>query len=50
MKGVYPLAELEQLPTGCRVEKVESLEIPDMDAERHLVIIRPDNIQDNELN
>jgi len=40
MKGVYPYEEIAALPQGCRVEQVVSLEVPGMDAERHLVIMR----------
>jgi 16S rRNA (guanine527-N7)-methyltransferase len=40
MKGVYPYEEIAALPAGCRVENVVSLEVPGMDAERHLVIMR----------
>ncbi len=40
MKGVYPLAELETLPQGYRVETVQALRVPGLDAERHLVVCR----------
>jgi 16S rRNA (guanine527-N7)-methyltransferase len=40
MKGVYPYEELAALRDGCRVEHVVSLEVPGVDAERHLVIMR----------
>jgi 16S rRNA (guanine527-N7)-methyltransferase len=40
MKGVYPYEEIAALPEGCRVENVVSLEVPGVDAERHLVIMR----------
>jgi len=39
MKGRYPRAELEQLPSGCRLEGVERLNVPGLDAERHLVVL-----------
>ncbi len=39
MKGTYPLAELESIPQGFRIDRVEPLQVPGMDAERHLVII-----------
>jgi len=39
MKGVYPLAELESLPEGYKVCEVPRLEVPLLDAERHLVWI-----------
>lgn len=40
MKGVYPLAELETLPPGYRMETVQALRVPGLDAERHLVVCR----------
>lgn len=40
MKGVYPLAELEALPPGYRVETVHALSVPGLEAERHLVVCR----------
>jgi 16S rRNA (guanine527-N7)-methyltransferase len=40
MKGVYPHEELAQLPTG-GVESVVKLDVPDLHAERHLVVIDP---------
>lgn len=39
MKGQYPQAEIDQLAEGYRVEKIEILQVPGSDAERHLVII-----------
>lgn len=41
MKGAYPLAELENLPGDFRLEKVVALQVPGLDADRHLVIVRP---------
>lgn len=38
MKGVYPLAEIERLE-GARVLEVVRLIVPNLDAERHLVIM-----------
>ncbi|HSD61234.1 MAG TPA: 16S rRNA (guanine(527)-N(7))-methyltransferase RsmG [Burkholderiales bacterium] len=40
MKGVHPDDELAQLPVGVRVEDVAALEVPGLDARRHLVIMR----------
>lgn len=40
MKGVYPTEEIERLPDFVHVEKVEALHVPDLDAERHMVILR----------
>lgn len=39
MKGVYPQEELAALPTGFQVVSVESLQVPGLDAARHLVIL-----------
>jgi len=38
MKGLYPQAEIERL-AGARVIRVVRLEVPSLDAERHLVIM-----------
>lgn len=37
MKGVYPLSEIESLTEGFTVDEVERLQIPDLEAERHVV-------------
>jgi 16S rRNA (guanine527-N7)-methyltransferase len=37
MKGQYPETELQGLPRGWRVVAVQRLEVPGLDAERHLV-------------
>lgn len=41
MKGVYPYEELEHVPASVMVEKVEKLTVPMLNAERHMVIMRP---------
>jgi 16S rRNA (guanine527-N7)-methyltransferase len=41
MKGVYPYEELAQVPQGYRVDDVIPLQVPGMEAERHLVRVRP---------
>jgi 16S rRNA (guanine527-N7)-methyltransferase len=41
MKGVQPHEEIERLPTGVRVRQVLKLEVPLLDAERHLVLVEP---------
>lgn len=42
MKGVYPVAEVEAMPTGYRIEASHQLNVPKLDAERHLLIVRPE--------
>jgi len=39
MKGIYPHEEIERLPAGLAVVGVETLTIPGMDAERHLIFL-----------
>jgi 16S rRNA (guanine527-N7)-methyltransferase len=39
LKGQAPLDEITRLPTGWRVQKMEPLSVPGMDAQRHLVFI-----------
>jgi len=39
MKGQYPEAELEQIPTGFALQQVHRLNLPDTDGERHLLIL-----------
>ncbi|WP_274585227.1 16S rRNA (guanine(527)-N(7))-methyltransferase RsmG [Neisseria leonii] len=41
MKGVYPYEELEQLPADVEAFKVEKLFVPQLDADRHMVLMRP---------
>ncbi len=43
MKGVYPVAEVEAMPAGYRLEAVHELEVPKLDAERHLLIVRAES-------
>lgn len=40
LKGRFPQDELENLPPGFQIEAVHRLDIPGLDAERHLVIIK----------
>jgi 16S rRNA (guanine527-N7)-methyltransferase len=42
MKGVRPDAEIELLPEGATVRRVERLHVPMLDAERHLIEIAVD--------
>lgn len=39
MKGLFPFEELERVPSGFRVREVRALQIPGLEAERHLVLI-----------
>jgi len=43
MKGVYPHTELEDLPGWVNVQSVESLTVPYLHAERHLVLMSVSN-------
>ncbi|HEX4985911.1 MAG TPA: 16S rRNA (guanine(527)-N(7))-methyltransferase RsmG [Burkholderiales bacterium] len=40
MKGLYPAAEIAQLPAGWKIESAPALEIPEVGASRHLVVLR----------
>ena len=39
MKGLYPYEELTRLPTNCSVREVIPLDVPQLDATRHLVVL-----------
>ncbi|WDZ96185.1 16S rRNA (guanine(527)-N(7))-methyltransferase RsmG [Herbaspirillum sp. WKF16] len=39
LKGVMPQQEIDRLPPGWKVEKVQPLHVPGLDAERHLIFI-----------
>lgn len=40
MKGVFPQAELERVPAGAECRDVRRLQVPLLEAERHLVLCR----------
>jgi 16S rRNA (guanine527-N7)-methyltransferase len=40
MKGALPRSEIDALPRGVVVTSTPSLDVPGVDAERHLVIMR----------
>lgn len=40
MKGVYPEQEMAELPAGFSVGTVHELRVPELNADRHLVVIR----------
>ena len=41
MKGVYPYEELEHVPDSVAVVEVAKLDVPMLQAERHMVVMRP---------
>ncbi len=44
MKGVYPVTELADLPSPFRLAQNVELQVPELDAERNLLIIRRDEL------
>ena len=40
MKGAYPVAEVEAMPAGYHLEAIHQLQVPKLDAERHLLVVR----------
>jgi 16S rRNA (guanine527-N7)-methyltransferase len=42
MKGVRPDGEIDRLPVGAHVEQIIRLNVPSLDAERHLIKVRVD--------
>jgi 16S rRNA (guanine527-N7)-methyltransferase len=42
MKGLHPHEEIAQLPAGWRVRQTHRLDVPGLDAQRHLIIIEKD--------
>ncbi|PPU08201.1 16S rRNA (guanine(527)-N(7))-methyltransferase RsmG [Xanthomonas arboricola] len=40
MKGIYPHEEIAALPAGWTVGEVHPLQVPGLDGERHLVVVR----------
>jgi len=44
MKGRVDAAELDAVPAGFRVERIVALNIPGLDAERHLVILKESSV------
>ena len=41
MKGLYPYEEIARLPATHRVDRVVPLRVPGLNAERHVVFVRP---------
>lgn len=44
LKGQLPEDEIASLPAEFCVESVEKLRVPQLDGERHLVVIKPNKI------
>lgn len=42
LKGVFPSEELDSLPKGIKFDEKISLEVPELDAQRHLIILSKD--------
>jgi 16S rRNA (guanine527-N7)-methyltransferase len=40
MKGVKPVAELDDLPENFELEAIHPLRVPGLEAERHLLVVR----------
>jgi 16S rRNA (guanine527-N7)-methyltransferase len=40
MKGVYPADEIARLPAGFGVERITELQVPGLDAARHLITVK----------
>lgn len=41
MKGRYPVQELKEIPPGYRLRGVERVEVPGLEAQRHVVVLTP---------
>lgn len=41
MKGVYPYEELDNVPSDIDVYQIDKLTVPTLNAERHMVLMRP---------
>ena len=39
MKGAYPVAEIDNMPAGYEIKQSEALQVPGLDAERHILIV-----------
>lgn len=40
MKGVHPFEEIAKLPSGFRLDRVVELSVPELEAKRHLVLLK----------
>lgn len=41
LKGVLPAEELTALPQGVELERVIRLSVPELEGERHLIVLKP---------
>ena len=41
MKGKVPDDELQELPGDWQATRIEALQVPGLDAERHIVVLEP---------
>ena len=48
LKGVLPKEEIARLPAGWKVTGVQPLHVPELDAERHLIVIEADSAQERQ--
>lgn len=44
MKGLIPSDEISNLPSGWKVERIEALNVPSLDAQRHLIVIGMESV------
>ena len=44
MKGLIPSDEISTLPSGWKVERIDVLNVPSLDAQRHLIVIGPESV------
>ena len=44
MKGLSPSDEISNLPSGWKVERIDVLNVPSLDAQRHLIVIGPESV------
>lgn len=44
MKGLIPSDEISNLPSSWGIERIETLNVPSLDAQRHLIVIGPESV------
>ena len=42
MKGIFPQEEIDAIPKGYHVERTVKLDVPGLNAERHLILVKRD--------